>query len=247
VSTRVRWDRSQVEVTARDVAALGWIADQYAIRADALAVLLRRLTSVGPDGWPSSAPGPVALGERRVRRIIERWGRAGWVHRYRLLGHAWVVPRPAGIALAGRAYREWTPNARMLDHIHATGLVRLAVEARLPGAPWRCERELRRLVAAGERKAIYRLPDAEVVTDGGIYGVEVELTQKDQARFERNLRLIDPATADTTYFVPPGLAERLARWLAAANQQRQAGGYPPFTVRVAALPEVPGTSYGGAR
>jgi len=242
VSARVRWDRSEVEVTARDVAALGWIADQYAIRADALAVLLARLASD-----PAGSVPPLAVTQRRVRQVVTRWGRAGWVHRYRLLGHAWVVPRPAGIALADRPYREWQPNARMLDHLHATGLVRLAVEARLPGAPWRCERELRQLVAAGERKAIYRLPDAEVVTDGGIYGVEVELTQKDQARFERNLRLIDPATADTTYFAPPGLAERLARWLAAANQQRQTGGYPPFKVRVAALPEVPGTSYGGAR
>jgi hypothetical protein len=170
------------------------------------------------------------------------------VHRHRLLGHAWIVPRQAGIVLAGKPYREWPPNARMLDHIHAAGLVRLAVEAELPDAVWRCEREIRRQVAQGERKPSWRVPDAEVVDQlaAEVLAVEVELTQKDRARFERNLRLIDPATTATSYFAPPELAVRLRRWVAEYNQRRQQSGHKPLRVQVHPLPEVPGLSYGGA-
>jgi len=247
----VKWDRSSVEVQARDVAALGWVADQYAIRADALGVLLRRLA---PGGGHCGLPGGArfdaapAVGERRIRQVVERWGEAGWVHRHRLLGHAWIVPRQAGIVLAGRPYREWPPNARMLDHIHAVGLVRLAVEAELPAASWRCEREIRRQVAHGDRKPAWRIPDAEVLHEpaADVLAVEVELTQKDRARFERNLRLVDPATTATSYFAPPELAARLARWVREYNQRRQQSGHTPLRVQVHTLPEVSGLSYGGA-
>jgi hypothetical protein len=42
-----RWGAG-IELTARDATALGWLADQYAVRADALGLLLGRLSPETP-------------------------------------------------------------------------------------------------------------------------------------------------------------------------------------------------------
>jgi hypothetical protein len=60
-----RWGAG-VELTARDATALGWLADQYAIRADALGLLLGRLSPESPRA----------------------------VHRWQYAAGAWADPHP---------------------------------------------------------------------------------------------------------------------------------------------------------
>jgi hypothetical protein len=74
-----RWD-AQPALTTRDAAALRFVGEHYAVRADVLAVVLGRLSPAMPQ-----APG--MLGVRTLRQRLGRWQQAGWVERRRLLAH----------------------------------------------------------------------------------------------------------------------------------------------------------------
>jgi hypothetical protein len=86
-----------VEPTARDATALGWLADQYAVRADALGLLLGRLSPETPrtvhawqyaqGSWaelptlgsrPSAGGKPVSAGSRAAGYWVGMTGSA-WV------------------------------------------------------------------------------------------------------------------------------------------------------------------------
>ena len=127
----MRWggraDAGRPAITERDVAALGWIGDQYGVQVETLGVLLAR--------W---SPEPVqVLSRRTVRGTVDRWERAGLARVVRLLGRTWVVPTRAGLDLAGAGYAVWSLNVRTLAHVHAASLVRLAVELTMPpGGRW---------------------------------------------------------------------------------------------------------------
>jgi hypothetical protein len=147
-----RWGAG-VELTARDATALRWLADQYAVRADALGLLLGRLSPEAPRtvrAW-QYAPGQwtqlPALADATVRYHLRRWLLAQWVTVQRALGRTWIVPTHRGLALAGADYRPWSLVPSRLAHLHAVGLVRLAIEAANPQAEWVSERELGRLRA----------------------------------------------------------------------------------------------------
>jgi hypothetical protein len=128
--------------TARDLAALRFVGEQYAVRVDVAGLLLARLSAAGPQAGGQ-------LSRRQVREQLSRWERAGWAKRRRLLGHTWVLPTRAGLRLAGLAFDPWTPALDRLEHHHAVAVVRLAREP-IPGAGgWVCERELWRRRPAG--------------------------------------------------------------------------------------------------
>jgi len=237
-----RWDAGPAP-TARDLAALRFVGEQYAVRADVAAVLLTRLSTTGPEAGPQ-------LSRRAVREQLGRWEQAGWAARRRLLGQTWVTPTRTGLRLVGLGYDPWSPVLDRLDHHHAVAVVRLAREP-VPGAGgWVCERALWRR----RGKASWHLADAALparVPEGwqqqGIEQawelVEVELTQKARPRVLAALKTRPPHTARVTYYVPAGLHAALSAQL--ASVVRELGGRPP--VAVALLPEVVGTSYGGAR
>src|SRR4029453_14633596 len=77
------WDAGP-EATARDVAALRFVGEQYTVRSDVLAVVLGRLS-------PGVLRDADRLGDRTVRQRVERWEAAGWAERRRMLGHTWVL------------------------------------------------------------------------------------------------------------------------------------------------------------
>ncbi len=237
-----RWDAGPAP-TARDLAALRFVGEQYAVRGDVAAVLLTRLSTVGPEAGPQ-------LSRRAVREQLGRWVAAGWAERRRLLGNTWVTPTRAGLRLVGLEYDPWSPVLDRLDHHHAAAVVRLAREP-LPGAGgWVGERELWRR----RGKASWHLADGALPAplpdswqQQGISEawelVEVELTQKARPRYLAALTTRPPHTAQVTYYVPASLYAALQAQL--ASVVRELGGRPPVTI--APLPQVAGTSYGGAR
>jgi len=226
------WDAGP-EVTPRDLAALRFVGEQYAARLDVLAVVLGRLS-------PAAVRDAGRLGERTVRQRVERWERAGWAVRRRMLGQTWVLPTRAGLRLAGLEFDGWEPAATRLAHHHAVAVVRLAREP-VPGqGGWICERELwRRRGRAGWHLADGALP---VPVPAGWQGiseawelVEVELHQKARPRVLAALKTRAPHTACITYYVPASLHAALTAQL--ASVVGELGGRPE--VRVEPLPQVP--------
>jgi hypothetical protein len=134
---------------ARDLTALRFVGEQYAVRADVASVLLTRLSATGPQRGSR-------LSRRAVREQLGRWEQAGWAERCRLLGHTWVTLTRAGLRLAGLDYEVWSPALDRLDHHHAASVVRLHRE-QIPGqGGWVCERALWRR----RGKAAWHLADA---------------------------------------------------------------------------------------
>jgi hypothetical protein len=230
------WDAGP-EATARDLAALRFVGEQYAARLDVLAVVLGRLS-------PAVVRDAGRLGERTVRQRVERWEAAGWAVRRRMLDHTWVLPTRAGLRLAGLHFDPWTPALDRLAHHHAAAVVRLAREPIPAQGGWVCERELwRRRGKASWHLADGALPAPVPADWQGIDQawelVEVELTQKARPRVVAALKTRPPHTARITYYVPAALHAPLSAQL--ASVLRELGGRPPVTVEP--LPQVPGVAY----
>jgi hypothetical protein len=225
------------EATARDLAALRFVGEHYAVRSDVLAVLLGRLS-------PAVVREVGRLGDRTVRQRVERWEAAGWAERRRMLGHTWVLATRTGLRLAGLVFDPWTPAVDRLAHHHAAFVVRLAREP-MPGqSGWVCERELWRR----RGRASWHMADGALPTEvpAGWQGidqawelVEVELTQKARPRVVAALKTRPPHTAAITYYVPAALHGPLSALL--ASVVRELGGRPEVAVHP--LPQVPGVTY----
>ena len=245
---RPRWD-IDAGITDRDVAALRWLGQQYAARSDVLRVLLGRLS-------PGSPKVTGQLSEQTLRQILGRWEDRGLIARDRLLGFQWVAPTVKALRLVGLDVRGWSFVIPQLAHVHAVGVIRLALEPSIPeGGRWLSERELRR--EAGKSHvpdAAIELPeDPDTKAMSGLYGedvdplpkrvaVEVELTRKGAARLrEVWTRPRHGRWTRTVYYAPPEVASYLTGQLARVQ--------PRHPIQVHPLPEVAGTAYmrlGGA-
>jgi hypothetical protein len=236
-ASRARPWHTGPEATARDLAALRFVGEQYAARSDVLAILLGRLS-------PAMVRDAGRLGDRTVRQRVERWEAAGWAERRRMLGHTWVLATRAGLRLAGLDFDPWTPAVDRLAHHHAAAVVRLHRES-VPGAGgWVCERELwRRRGRASWHMVDGALPAPVPAGWVGISEawelVEVELTQKARPRVVAALKTRPPHTAHVTYYVPASLHTPLSAQL--ASIVHELGGRPPVAVKP--LPRVPGVTY----
>ena len=241
-SRRPRWD-IDAGITERDVAALFWLGQQYAARSDVLRVLLGRLS-------PGSPKVAGQLSEQTLRQILCRWEDRGLIDRDRLLGFQWVAPTVKALRLVGLDVRAWSFVIPQLAHVHAVGVVRLALEPSIPaGGRWLSERELRR--EAGKSHvpdAAVQLPDApDLEASAGLYGeevdplpkriaVELELTRKCAARLrEAWTRPRHGRWTRTVYYAPPEVAGYLTGQLQRIR--------PRHPIQVHPLPEVAGTSY----
>jgi hypothetical protein len=247
-SRRPRWD-TDAGITDRDVAALRWLGQQYAARSDVLRVLLGRLS-------PGSPRTEGMLGETTLRDVLDRWEDRGLIARDRLLGHLWVAPTAKALRLVGLEVRAWSFVVPQLAHVHAVGIVRLALEPTIPaGGRWLSERELRRETGKsdGPDGAIQLPDDPDTEAGLGLYGedvdplpkrvaFEVELTRKAAARLrEAWTRPRHGRWTKTVYYAPPEVAGYLTGQLQRIR--------PRHPIRVHPLPEVAGTTYmrpGGA-
>jgi hypothetical protein len=229
------------------VIALRWLGEQYGARTDVLRVLLGRLS----PGTPKVAG---QLGEETLRAILKRWAARGLVSRQRLLGWQWVVPTSKALHLVGLDLRLWTPVVPQLAHVHAVGVVRLAIEPTIPtGGRWVSERELRRQASKAHvpdgavelnedtdaRPAGHGLVGEDVDRLAPRIAIEVELTRKNVAQLRDILtRPRHGRWLRTVYYAPPEVAGYLAGQVARIA--------PRHPVDVRPLPDVPGVTYGGA-
>jgi hypothetical protein len=240
-SRRPRWD-TDAGITERDVVALVWLGQQYAARSDVLRVLLGRLS----PGHPQVAG---QLSEPTLRHLLSRWEDRGLIERDRLLGHVWAAPTARALRLVGLDVRPWSFVIPQLGHVHAVGVVRLALEPSIPaGGRWVSERELRGESTRHVPDGAVELPDdPDGEAGSGLYGqdvdplpkrvaVEVELTRKGAARLrEAWTRPRHGRWQRTVYYAPPEVAGYLAGQLARIR--------PRHPIQVHPLPEVAGTSY----
>ena len=161
---------------APELAALAWIGEQSAVRADVIGRLL------GPGATVS---------DRAARRRVDRWQRAGLVETRRFLAGeppvVWLTR--AGLRLVGAPYRPVAPPVGLLAHLHAVCLVRLGVET-AGGRGWVSERALLRARPTPDAHLADGCFQSPAGTDTA---VEVELTRKGADRLRG---IVDELTID---------------------------------------------------
>ena len=133
-----RSDYGTIQTTERDLWVLSWIADQYAVPVDQLKQLVEAYNQVTGYG---KATEPVT--EHTIRYLVDRWRKAGWVQRQKLLTAfpPWVWLTHKGLREMGLPYDYLKPGPGRLNHIYHTNAVRLHVEQIFPNeAEWMSER-----------------------------------------------------------------------------------------------------------
>ena len=235
-------------LSERDIAALLFVADMYAVQLDQLAEVL-------------------GVTEARARAVALAWRRARYAESARIgPGRAWVWLTRGGLAACGLPYTAAAPALSRLAHLRAVTSVRLALEAvsayASAGAFWRGECRLR--ARAGGRVGLREhIPDGEVhwpdgapvAFAGECWAIEAELTAKTVARTAAIMTELLTRTGD--YGCPagqarvPGAPPRHARavYLCSAaarptvTRARAALGDAAGRVEIRALP--PGWGLGG--
>ena len=190
VVRKERSDKGTVRLTSRDVEVMGWVGEQYGVRIDVVARLLGGWCE--ENGWKDGV-----LGERRTRRVIERWSMAGLAdYRKILYGEpGWVWLTRKGLREVGIEAKFWEPKAAMLRHTHMASVVRLRTEVRFPEAKWRGERAIR----AGRQEGLFT-PDGELILGERLIAIEVELTAKAPKRIHEIVAYHAHDYAETWYF-----------------------------------------------
>ena len=187
-----RRDRGSHQVTARDEELLQFIAEQYAVTLDQLAVLIGR-------------------SQRTARGLRDRWCTAGWTRSAKLAvdlpPFVWLTSR--GSSIAGGRFRTWQPNHGMVRHIEAATTVRLLLDRQLRLGRWQCERSLARSTARSWRAHHYaHRPDAVLHTDIAT-AIEIELTLKSRSRLDTIVGELCAEYQRVWYFAPDRIRHAL--------------------------------------
>lgn len=220
IARKERSDKGSIKITERDLVVLRFIGDQYAVRADQLARLLKR-----PDAG--------ALSDSATRAVLARWEKAGLADSRKVIADEprfiWLTRK--GLDEVGRPFKSWIPTAASLDHIFWTNQVRMHTEERHPESSWRSERELRkdRVMQSISTPQNHEV-DAEIYLPEGVVAVEVELTAKSVDRRRSIMAELINRYVTVWYFAPPNVKSILEE-----TRQSLSGGEG---VRVYSLEEV---------
>jgi hypothetical protein len=184
-------------LTERDRKVLRWVAEQYTVPRDVLALLLARLS----DDEVARAAGRVT--DTVVDRTLRRWRELGLAHCRRFIVDdvASVWATRGGMIVAGIEYRPSEPTHATVAHRHAVARVRAHDEAAYSGIVWICERDLREGLAGRPS----HLPDGVVewvddTEQRRRTAVEVELTRKTEMRVIAILRMLLARYDDVVYY-----------------------------------------------
>lgn len=199
---KTRSDKGSFQLRPRDVQALTWVGQMYAVRFDVLRKILSRdldeerrqrtykhhLERAQEEGKELEIPEEKLLAESSVYQILRRWKEAELIETAQIVGgeqiYIWLTQK--GIETVGLPFRTISPSLSLIKHIHAVTKVRLRLEELHPNGTWVSERELTRRINRlneQERKKIDHLPDGELdLPDNKKIVVEVELSQKTDQR-----------------------------------------------------------------
>lgn len=173
--------------TDRDVEALTWIGQQYALRLDQLQWVLGRHPGRGAvhTDW---------ISEGSARDVVTRWKRAGWAEaeRLRIKEPLWVWPTRLGLHMLGLPYRYRNmthTSLADLEHLLAINEIRLDLGDEQGGIHWTSERQLLQGITYTKGQALLHRPDAIVQEDqsGGCMAVEAELSPKSVHALAENM------------------------------------------------------------
>jgi len=194
---RPRSDAGKARLTWRDLRALRFIGEQYAITHEQLE---RLLALFGEE------PARERVSQAMAYRTRARWARAGLAEARQVVSTeppiVWLTAR--GRQLVELDVKSWRPSMNTIRHVPAVAEVRLYMERSMREGEWVSERLLagdqavgRRGVSAGQR------PDAEWrYGDGQVLAVEVELSQKEEGRLRRVMRDRLERYENVWYFAP---------------------------------------------
>jgi hypothetical protein len=183
-------------VSRRDLDALGWVCEQYAVRGDQLTARL-------------------GCNSRSVRRVVAKLREARLVEVRRVLvgEPAWVIPTVEGLRACGLSFGLWRPRLGALAHVAAVTDVRLHIQASAPEAQWISERVLAREKQSPQE----HLADGVVVFEERRIAIEVEWTVKSKRRTRAIIEELTGRYDAALYFCAPG-PQRLIRELAAGGE-----------------------------
>ena len=183
---KTRRDKGQRQLSPRDLWALPWIAEMYAIRFDQLRLLLSR----EPGARNGKNPGPEGLTAGAVDQVIKRWQEPPALVEYERIftnSPGWIWPTPAAERLLGLTYARHHLRASRLTHRYYVNEIRLDYEARHPGAIWTSERAiLAQLPRREPGEEQPHIPDGVIEREDGrgAIAVEVELSPKGDAELD---------------------------------------------------------------
>lgn len=202
-------------ITDRDMDALQWIAEQYAICMDHLQVLLARLRVPEEDQGPDLKQ-EGTLTEKRALKIVRRWEQLGLVERQHILYNQpqWVYLTNQGLKLVQDQtgeLRPYTPQPARLNHFYWVNYARLYIEHKRPGITWTSERELRASQGKTEQgKKQPHTPDALVILENGNHiAIEIELSSKSYSRLDKILTEMASSNYHTIWYFCKGRAENV--------------------------------------
>jgi hypothetical protein len=171
-------------LTDRDIMALSFIGQQYAIRLDQLQWLLGKL----PGGL---ARYPDWVSEGAARDVLSRWKKAGWAlaEQIRAREPLWIWPTRQGLSklVLPYQYRDMgRSDLGELAHLYAINEIRL--HGCSEEAVWVSERSLLQEVVRVSGKDLLHRPDGELYDrDGAVIAIEAELSLKRSADLSENL------------------------------------------------------------
>lgn len=216
IARKKRSDKGSIKITERDLFVLRFIGEQYAVRQDQLARLLKR-------------PAEGVLSDSATRAVVARWEKAGLTDSRKVIADEprfiWLARR--GLDEVGLAFKPWAPTAASLAHIFWTNQVRMHTEERHPHSSWRSERELRKgrvMQSIGSTQS--HEVDAEIHLPEGIVAVEVELTPKSVDRRRSIMAEVAQRYATVWYFAPRNVALLLEKTAAAVPEGERVRVYP---------------------
>ena len=201
IARKERSDKGSIKLTERDLSVLRFVGEQYAVRQDQLARLLKR-------------PADGALSDSATRAVLARWEKAGLTDSRKVIADEpkfiWLTRR--GLDEVGLDFKPWVPTAASLTHLFWTNQVRMHAEDRHPQSVWRSERELRkgRVVQSISATQAHEV-DAEIHLPEGVVAVEVELTPKSVERRRSIMAEVTERYATVWYFAPANVASLLEK------------------------------------
>jgi hypothetical protein len=208
------------KITDRDLDALEWIAQQYAISLDHLCILLARLAD--PDDRSPKEPG--RLTEKRATAIVRRWETLGLIQKAWILYNEppWLWLTQEGLRLVAEQLgelRHYIPTPATINHLYFCNHTRLFVEHRRQDAVWTGERILKaqmQKVERGSRRP--HMPDAQVWTNKRLIAVEVEISVKRAGQLDKILHDL-ALRYQTIWYFTHGTATRAIKQAVAAMRE----------------------------